>query len=110
MAGRQAFAERNVGDMIAADMRFHEAIDAASGNPLIAESAGRPWQHVARAMVASLRRSDPRAPVWDEHEAILMAINGPDPERAEALDRGHCEAASTSLAAQVRSRVEEAFA
>ena len=109
-AGRKAFADRDVSDMIAADMRFHEAIYAASGNPLIGESAGRHWHHIARAMGAFLRRSDPRAPVWDEHEAILVAINRGDPERAEALARGHCEAAGTSLAAQVRSHFEEAFA
>jgi DNA-binding GntR family transcriptional regulator len=89
-------------------MRFHEAICAASGNPLIAESAGRHWHHIARAMGAFLRRSNPRAPVW--HEAILAAINRGDAERAEALARGHCEAAGKSLATQVRSHFEEAFA
>jgi DNA-binding GntR family transcriptional regulator len=109
-AGRKAFADRNVGAMIAADMRFHEAIYAASGNPLIAESAGRHWHHIARAMGAFLRRSGPRAPVWDEHEAILMAVSRGDAERAEALARGHCEAAGTNLAAHMRSHVEEAFA
>jgi DNA-binding GntR family transcriptional regulator len=109
-AGRKAFAERSVGDMIAADMRFHEAIYAASGNPLIAESAGRHWHHIARAMGAFLGRSGARAPVWDEHEAILAAINRGDVEQAEALARGHCEAAGASLAAQVRSHFEEAFA
>ena len=108
--GRTAFATREVGPMISADMRFHEAIYVASGNPLIAESAGRHWQHIARAMGAFLGRSGPRAPVWDEHEAILTAINDGDAERAEALARGHCEAAGASLAAQVRSHFEEAFA
>jgi DNA-binding GntR family transcriptional regulator len=109
-AGRRAFAGRDVGAMIAADMRFHEAIYAASGNPLIAESAGRHWHHIARAMGAFLRRSGPRAPVWDEHEAILAAIDRGDAEGAEALARGHCEAAGSSLAAHMRSHVEEAFA
>ena len=109
-AGRKAFANGSVGRLIEADVRFHEAIYAASGNPLIAESAGRHWHHIARAMGAFLRRSNLRAPVWDEHEAILAAINRGDAERAEALARGHCEAAGANLAAQMRSHAEEAFA
>jgi DNA-binding GntR family transcriptional regulator len=60
-------------------------------------------------MGAFLGRSGARAPVWDEHEAILMAINRGDVERAEALARGLCEAAGASLSAQVRSHLEEEF-
>ena len=43
-------------------------------------------------------------------EAILTAINAGDAERADALARGHCEAAGSSLAVQVRSHFEEASA
>jgi DNA-binding GntR family transcriptional regulator len=61
-------------------------------------------------MGAFLGRSGPRAPVWHEHEAILMAINRGHVERTEALARGHCEAVGASLAASVRSHLEEGFA
>ena len=42
-----------------------------------------------------------RGGVWDEHQAILEAINAGDAARAERLAQEHCEAAGRSLAAQL---------
>jgi DNA-binding GntR family transcriptional regulator len=42
-----------------------------------------------------------RAQVWDEHQAILEAINARDAARAERLARQHCEAAGRSLSARL---------
>lgn len=100
--GRRAIAGSGLRAMIRADMRFHEAIYTAAGNPLIAESAGRQWQHIGRAMGAFLRPEGMAASVWDEHAAILEAIHRGDATRAEALARGHCDRAGGDLSRQLQ--------
>jgi DNA-binding GntR family transcriptional regulator len=99
--GRKVVAAEKVGAMIDADIAFHQAIYAASGNPLIAESAGRHWRHIRRASGAMLQLAGARAAIWDEHEEILRTIERGDAARAERLARGHCEAASVHLCKQL---------
>lgn len=99
--GRKVVAAEKVGAMIDADIAFHQTIYAASGNPLIAESAGRHWRHIRRASGAMLQLAGARAAIWDEHEEILRAIERGDAARAERLARGHCEAASVHLCKQL---------
>jgi DNA-binding GntR family transcriptional regulator len=103
--GRMAAAGQRVGPMIDADMKFHHLIYAASGNPLIAETAKHHWPHIRRAMGAVLQTVGLRRPVWDEHEAILQAINGGHADRAEQLARQHCEHAGDHIAAQLTQDV-----
>jgi len=107
-AGRRSLRGKSVLEMIRADMQFHQAIYAASGNALVAETAGRYWQHIGRAMGVALGPQRMGASVWDEHEAILEAINRGDAAGAETLARGHCDAAgrtlSESLAHSTRRR------
>ena len=100
-AGRRSLARGDVLEMISRDMEFHRAMYSAAGNPLIAESAGRYWQHIGRAMGVALGPQRMGPSVWDEHEAILKAINRGDAARAEALARGHCEAAGRTLSSQL---------
>lgn len=102
--GRRA-AGGGVPAMIDADMKFHDLVYAASGNPLIVETAHKHWHHVRRAMGAVLRSAALGRSVWDEHEAILSAINGGDAERAERLAREHCENAGSSLARQINDHL-----
>lgn len=106
--GRKAAKGSRIGDMIDADMRFHNLIYSASGNPLIAETANHHWQHIRRAMGAVLQEARVRDSVWDEHEAILKAINRGDAERAERLARGHGEEAGHHLSNELRKRMREA--
>ncbi|MGH8830319.1 MAG: GntR family transcriptional regulator, partial [Polaromonas sp.] len=68
--GRAAARSGDVKAMMAADAQFHAAIYAASGNPLIAQSAQLHWHHIRRAMGAVLQLSTMRESIWDEHEAI----------------------------------------
>lgn len=105
--GRKASKSSRIGAMIDADMRFHTLIYNASGNPLIAETANHHWQHIRRAMGAVLQEARVRDSVWDEHEAILKAINLGDAERAERLARGHGEEAGHHLSDQVRKQMRE---
>lgn len=99
--GRKVVAGEKVGEMVDIDIAFHQAIYAASRNPLIAQSAGQHWVHIRRASGAMLQLAGARATIWDEHEEILQAIERGDAARAERLARGHCEAASVHLCKQL---------
>ena len=101
LEGRRAAAGQHIGAMIDADMQFHHLIYAASGNPLIAETANHHWPHIRRAMGAVLQTVGLRRPVWDEHETILQAINCGAADQAERLAREHCARASDHIATQL---------
>jgi DNA-binding GntR family transcriptional regulator len=101
LEGRRAAAGQCIGSMIDADMQFHHLIYAASGNPLIAETANHHWPHIRRAMGAVLQTVGLRRSVWDEHEVILQAINCGDADLAERLAGEHCARASDHIATQL---------
>ncbi|HZY20729.1 MAG TPA: GntR family transcriptional regulator [Ramlibacter sp.] len=96
--GRQAARGRDVKAMIDADLAFHDAIYAASGNPLIAETAHQHWRHLRRVMGAVLQQSRQRDAVWDEHEAVARAIAAGDVEGAARLMEHHGQHAAENLA------------
>lgn len=106
--GRKAAAGKRIGPAIDADMKFHNLIYAASGNPLIAEAAHQHWRHIRRAMGAVLQSAGVRAAIWDEHEGILKAINRGDSALADRLARNHGENAADNLAAQLDHHVRYA--
>ena len=72
--------------MIEADLKFHQALYDASGNPLISEAAS---QH------------------WDEHAGIVEAINAGDAARAEKLARAHGENAGITLAGELERVIRQ---
>ena len=96
--GRLAARGTDVQTMMTADAAFHNAIYAASSNPLIAQTAQTHWHHIRRAMGAVLQVSTMRESIWDEHEAIAKAIAGGDETQAETLIRQHGEDAGRNLA------------
>jgi DNA-binding GntR family transcriptional regulator len=104
-SGRTAAAGHRIGPMIDADMQFHHMIYAASGNPLIAVTVNHHWRHIRRAMGAVLQSVGQRHAVWDEHEAMLQAINSGDAVYAERLAREHCERAGDHIATQLTQHV-----
>lgn len=106
--GRKAAKGSRLGAMIDADMRFHNLIYGASGNPLIAQSASQHWWHIRRAMGVVLQQAGVREAVWDEHDAILKAINRGDADRAERLARGHGDAAGHHLVQELGRHAREA--
>ena len=95
--GRRAARGRDVAAMIDADVAFHAAIYAGSGNPLIEQSARPHWCHVRRAMGAVLQTSGVRQAVWDEHEAIAQAIGAGQADEAERLMSGHAQRAGDDI-------------
>ena len=106
--GRAAARSPDVKAMMAADAAFHGAIYAASGNPLIAQSAQLHWHHIRRAMGAVLQVSTMRESIWDEHAAIAEAISTGDETTAEHLIRQHGEDASQNLSRLLSSALHPA--
>jgi DNA-binding GntR family transcriptional regulator len=91
--------------IIDADIAFHRAIYAASGNQLIAETAGRYWVHLRRVMGAVHRWASQRSTLWDEHLAIAQAINEGDADRAALLTEQHIQRAKDNLVFQLRDQL-----
>ena len=96
-AGRAAAKGRDVAAMIDADLAFHRALYAASGNPLIERSAAPHWCQIRRAMGAVLQAGAARRTVWDEHAAIADAVAAGASEQAAELARRHGDDASHHL-------------
>lgn len=101
--GREAVLGKDLHAMIDADIAFHRAIYAASGNPLIEQSAQVHWQHIRRAMGATLQQSGMRRTVWDEHESIAQAIAAGRAAHAERLMAAHAEQAGEHIARHLAS-------
>jgi DNA-binding GntR family transcriptional regulator len=101
--GRRAAAHGTVDAMIEADITFHRALYEASGNPLIGDSAARHWAHIRRAMGGVLMEHEARASIWDEHAAILHAINQGDAAQAEKQARSHGAMAGKTLVQRLRT-------
>jgi DNA-binding GntR family transcriptional regulator len=99
--GRKAARGRNVKAMIEADLAFHNALYAASENPLIEQSAQLHWRHLRRVMGAVLQQARQREAVWDEHEAIARAIAAGDGDRAARLIEDHSRRASDNVAGRL---------
>ncbi|KNZ33839.1 MAG: GntR family transcriptional regulator [Methylibium sp. NZG] len=99
--GRKAARGRNIQAMIDADLAFHSAIYAASGNPLIEQSAQLHWAHLRRVMGAVLQSTGLRDAVWDEHEQIAAAIAAGNEKLAVELIDQHSQQAGQTLAARL---------
>jgi GntR family transcriptional regulator, transcriptional repressor for pyruvate dehydrogenase complex len=89
------------GDGVDADLAFHQCVVDSTGNPVLAEtlryigSLMRSGMRVTRANEA--RRADFTAQVRREHQLMLEAIEGGDPEAARAAARQHMEHAAERL-------------
>ena len=96
-AGRDAVAKGAVKDMIRRDIDFHSYIYTISGNPLIATTAESHWRFLRRVMGDVLRRAQPPASIWQQHQAILQAIVSGNADAADSLAEQHIENASDAL-------------
>ena len=101
-AGRKAVASGSVPKMIAADMRFHEVINALSGNPLVAPALAPYLTGTQRVMGEVLTRDETPRDIWIQHAEILDAIVAGAGERAEALVRAHLTQAAAFMVARLR--------
>jgi DNA-binding GntR family transcriptional regulator len=96
--GRAAVADGSAAALIAADTAFHRWVYRTAGNPIVVEAMDQQWNHTRRAMSAVVEMSgDWPARIWDEHAAIIAAIEARDAERARALALAHTVKASKAL-------------
>ena len=87
--GRHAMKKSHVGNMVAADIAFHELLYQLSRNPLISTTMAPHLVFTQRAMGEVLRRDQEPRDIWAQHEAIWEAITQGDAAKAEALVRAH---------------------
>ena len=80
--------------VVNANMAFHDVIYRAAGNATLSRLA-RDLSDFVRRFSTEAFSSSPRVnTVFDEHEAILKALEEHDPEAAEAASARHLRAAS----------------
>lgn len=103
--GRLISQSGDLNGIIDADIAFHNAIYAASGNPLIAENANRYWVHLRRVMGAVHRWANHRSALWDEHDSIADAIRKGDALKAVQLTEEHIAKAKTNVVRQLKDKL-----
>lgn len=96
-AGRQATAKGDYPRLIELDLRFHTHLYEAFGNRVLLDIMRGYWVHIRRIMALTLRLAEYRRRVWDEHAAIVDAIERGDVEQAGMLAEGHASAAAATV-------------
>jgi DNA-binding GntR family transcriptional regulator len=97
-AGRKLGPRSPIARLIDADVAFHSAIHALSGNQAIAETVADQWPHFRRSMGQVLTVSGAYARYWEEHAAILDAVLAGDAATAEERARRHTAKAGEETA------------
>ena len=92
--GRQVTATGDLTRTLELDLSFHTALYDAFGNRVLSDVIVGLWGHVRRVMHAAVISAGYRTELWDEHEAIIEAIDAHDPERAAAVAGDHIANAS----------------
>ena len=86
---RSAVREGDLPELIELDMSFHTKLYEAAGNQVIVDVMHGQWGHIRRIMAMVLDRASYRQTVWDEHEAIVQAIDAGRAASASAAARRH---------------------
>lgn len=106
--GWKAVRQNDIRELINADVAFHRAIYAISGNPAIDEMAAGAWPHFQRSMGLVLSVRENREISWREHRDILAAITAGDPPNAERRARDHAERAGRATSERLKLRDDAA--
>ena len=106
-AGRRAVERGAVADMIEADMAFHDFIYELSGNPLVGPTMDAHWTNTQRVMGEVLMRDEKPRDIWDQHEALLVAVAAGDGKSAERLARQHIGQAADFMIARLQRETGE---
>lgn len=92
--GRQVVTSGDITRSLELDLNFHTALYDAFGNRVLSDVIVGMWGHVRRVMHAAVIAPAYRTQIWDEHEAIVDAIDDHDPERAAMVAGEHIASAS----------------
>ncbi|MEM7747161.1 MAG: GntR family transcriptional regulator [Pseudomonadota bacterium] len=90
-------------DLIRADVAFHRALHALSGNPEISLTVEEQWPQFMRSMAIVLDTTAHREQIWNEHQEILQAVLDGNAGAAEASARQHTRRAGEDTAARVEA-------
>jgi DNA-binding GntR family transcriptional regulator len=94
---RQALERGDTAHVVNANMAFHDIVYRAAGNATLSRLA-RDLSDLVRRFSSQAFNSGPRAStVFDDHEAILRALEQHDPEAAAAASTRHLKGASDYL-------------
>lgn len=72
--GEKALKRGKLGDLVSADMMFHEMIYSWSHNQVIEASMRMNWHHIRRSMAEVLRDPAAIVPVWEQHTEIVETL------------------------------------
>lgn len=104
-AGRQAITDGDVDRAIELDLQFHTMLYEGVGNQVLSSSMRHQWAHIRRVMAVTLTLPRFRTRVWDEHAAMLDAIDAHDVRRAVTEAANHMSAASAAVLSHVSATV-----
>ena len=90
-------------EQVSADLEFHNAIAAASGNATLQSSLKNLAQSIARVKLLT-RESNQSSGTSAAHEAILAAIEAKNPKAAENAAREHVRVFQEMLTLQLATR------
>ena len=96
-AGRRAIAKEDLPRLIDLDLRFHMQLYEAFDNRVLLDIMRGHWVHIRRVMALTLTIAEYRQQVWDEHAAILAAIEDRDVDKAGNLAEAHTTAATATV-------------
>jgi len=106
-AGQRAAEKQDLGRLVTLDLEFHTALYEATGNAVLCEVMRGQWTHIRRVMGGTLTISGYRAQVWDEHAAMLEAIEQHNPKLAVIRALEHTKAASQRLIENLEKQLKE---
>jgi DNA-binding GntR family transcriptional regulator len=92
--GRRAAASGDISQMLDLDVRFHTMLYDAYRNRVLSDVMVGLWTHVRRVMHTVVFPGGAyRSGIWDEHAAIVDAIDAGDPDRAATSAGTHIASA-----------------
>lgn len=96
-SGRAAAAAGDLARLVDLDLRFHVRLYEDLGNRVLTDVMSSHWTHTRRVMAATLRLSGYSQTAWDEHGAIVDAIEAHDAQLAGERAAAHMAAASARM-------------
>jgi DNA-binding GntR family transcriptional regulator len=96
--GANLGADAAIVDLVQADVTFHSAVHAMSGNTAISETIADQWPHFMRSMGSVLTEPSIRKRIWSEHAQILAAVLDGNADKAATLMRHHVAGAGEDTA------------
>jgi DNA-binding GntR family transcriptional regulator len=95
--GKAAAKAGDLNRLMELDLRFHTRLYDMVGNRVLTEVMSSQWTHARRVMAATLKESGYSQTAWDEHAAIVDAIEAHDVALAGTRAAAHMAAASARL-------------